>query len=105
MEEVEKKQEEIIQAMADVQDNIKCQEEAMNFYMDQLDDFENRERRQNICIHSLPEAYHTSNLIVTVQGLFQQILGGQSKKLWKWAEYIMFHSMYRPNIIRMDQEI
>lgn len=59
--------------MADVQDNTKYQEEILKSYMDQLDDFENRDRRQNIRIRGLPETY-TSNL-VTIQSLFHQILG------------------------------
>lgn len=47
---VEKGQEEILQVIADVQDTTKYHEEILNTYMNQLDDFENRDRRQNIRI-------------------------------------------------------
>lgn len=47
----------------------------MNTYRDQLDDFENRDRRQNIRIWNLPEKYKSDDLLVTVQKLFLKIMG------------------------------
>lgn len=43
--------------------------------MDQMDDHENRDRRQNICIRGLPEVKRAPDLLLTVIGLFCQILG------------------------------
>lgn len=74
VEVIENGQEEIVQAVADVQDTIKY-EEIMNNYRDQLDNFKNRDRRQNIRIRGLPEKYHSSDLPVVVQKFFCQIMG------------------------------
>lgn len=52
---MEKSQEVMVQAVADVQDSIKDHEDALNSYKDQLDDYENRDRRQNIRIKGLSE--------------------------------------------------
>lgn len=42
--------------------------------MDQLDDYENRDCHQNIRIRGLPEIYHTTDLLATVENLFNQIM-------------------------------
>lgn len=48
---------------------------SFNSLLDQLDDYENRNRRQNICICGLREATRAPDLLHTVQGLFCQLLG------------------------------
>lgn len=50
VEVLEEGQDQIKQAMGEVQDIIKQQEDMLNTYRDQLDDIENRDRRQNIRI-------------------------------------------------------
>lgn len=45
----------MVQAVEDVQDTIKNNEEVLNSYRDQLDDYENRDRWQNIHIKRLPK--------------------------------------------------
>lgn len=48
-------QEETTQAVGNFQDTVKHHKELLNFYRDQLDDFENRDHRENIRIQDLPE--------------------------------------------------
>lgn len=63
--------------MADVQDTIKNHEDVLNSnsYRDQLDDYENRDRRQNIHIKGLPETIRMLELAPAVQNVFGQIMG------------------------------
>lgn len=81
VETLENNQEAIIHAVTNTQDTIKHQEELMNTYRDQLDDYENRDHRQNIKIRDLPERYHGKELLVSVQNLFQQIMGQEESEL------------------------
>lgn len=67
VETLENSHEAVAQAVADIQDTVKYHEEVLNLYKDQLDDYENRDRRQNICIKGLPEAIQAYNLLPTVQ--------------------------------------
>lgn len=75
IEKVENDQEVMVHAVADVQDAIKNHEDVLNSYRDQLDDYENRDRRQNICIKGFHESIQTPELVSTVQKIFCQILG------------------------------
>lgn len=75
VEKVENDRDVMIHAVADVQDAIKNHEDVLNSYRDQLDDYENRGKRQNIRIKGLPESVQSPELIPTVQKLFCQILG------------------------------
>lgn len=75
VESMEKSQEVMVQVVADVQDSVKDHEDALNSYKDQLDDYENRDRRQNIRIRGLPETIQTSELTSVVQKVFSQIMG------------------------------
>lgn len=68
----------MVQVVADIQDTVKYHEEVLNFYRDQLDDYENRDRRQNIRIKGLPETILSPDLLPTVQRLFRQIMGDSS---------------------------
>lgn len=54
VEKLENDQEAMVHVVVDVQDVIKKHEDVLNSYRDQLDDYENRERRQNIRIKGLP---------------------------------------------------
>lgn len=67
VEKVENDQEAMVHAVADVQDAIKKHEDVLNSYRDQLDDYENRDRRQNIRIKGLPESIQTPELVSTIQ--------------------------------------
>lgn len=53
---MENGQDDTKQVMAVIQDIIKHHEVVMNSLLDQLDDYENRDHRQNIHIRGLPEA-------------------------------------------------
>lgn len=75
VETIENSQDDIRQAMVEVQDTIKNQEVVMNSLLDRLDDYENRNWRQNICIRRPPETIETSDLLQSAQSLFRQILG------------------------------
>lgn len=68
-------EDQIKQAMGEVQEIIKQQEDMLNAYRDQLDDIRNRDRRQNIRIRDLPEKYNNKDLLATVQKCFSQIFG------------------------------
>lgn len=57
----------MVQVVAEVQDTIENHEDALNTYINQLNDYKNRDRRQNIHINGLPEAIQTAKLISTVQ--------------------------------------
>lgn len=59
----------------------KQHEDVLNPLLDQLDDYKNRDRCQNICIRCLPEATHAADLLPTVQGLFRQIPGDAAPDL------------------------
>lgn len=78
VESLENSHEAVVQAVADIQDTVKQHEEALNFYRDQLDDYENRDCRQNIPIKGLPETIRSPELLPTVQRLFRQIMGDSS---------------------------
>lgn len=78
VELLENSHEAVVQAVADIQDTAKYHEEALNFYRDQLDDYENRDRRQNIRIKGLPETIQSPDLLPTVQRSFRQIMGDSS---------------------------
>lgn len=80
VEVLENGQDEITQAVGEVHDIIKQQEDLMNTYRDQLDDFENRDCRQNIQIRDLPEKYNSNDLLVTIQKLFSQIMGSAASE-------------------------
>lgn len=86
VEEMEKEQETTVHVVADVQESIKKYEEVLNSYRDQLDEYENRDRRQNIRIKGLQESITTSELVPTAQKIFRQIMGDQA-----------------PNIIEIDR--
>lgn len=81
VEKVESEQEAIVHAAADVQDTIKKNEEVLNSYRDQLDDYENRGRRQNIRIKGLPESIPASELVSTTQKIFIQIIEDQAPEI------------------------
>lgn len=67
-----------MQAVADIQDFTKHHEEVFNSYRDQLDDYENRDRCQNIRIRGLPETNRTHDLLSTVYEFFLQIMEDSS---------------------------
>lgn len=73
VETVETGQEDIIQTMEAIQDATRHYEEVLNSLLDQLYDYENRDRHQNIHIRNLPEATRAPDLLLTMQDLFLQI--------------------------------
>lgn len=75
VETLENGHEAMMQVVEDIQDTTKYHAEVLNSYKDQLDDYENRDRRQNICIKGLPETIRASELLPTVQELFHKIMG------------------------------
>lgn len=62
------------QAVDLLRDRAHRHDSMMESLLLQLDDYENRERRQNICIRGLPETTLNCNLIPTLQGPFTQVL-------------------------------
>lgn len=83
VEEMEISQDDIKQAVADTQEAVKNHEEKLNSLLDQMDDQENRDRRQNIRIQGLAEVKGAMDLFQTVTGLFRQILGPQAPDVIK----------------------
>lgn len=75
VESLEDYYEATIQAVTEVQDSIKEHEDVLNLYKDQLDDYENRDRRQNIRIKGLSETIQTTDLTSVAQKVFCQIMG------------------------------
>ncbi|XP_073462226.1 uncharacterized protein [Aquarana catesbeiana] len=86
VEVAEKEQETITQEVVDVQESIRKYEEILNSYREQLDEYENRDRRQNIRIKGLKESITAKELAPTAQKIFGQILGAQA-----------------PNVIEIDR--
>lgn len=81
VEEIEINQDDIKQAVVDTQEVVKKYEEKLNFLLDQIDDQENRTRRQNIRIRGLSEVKGATDLAQTVTDLFRQILGSQTPEV------------------------
>lgn len=75
VEGMEKEQEVIIQAVTETQESMKKYEETLNAYRDQLDEYENRDKRQNIRIKGLKESITATELAPVAQKMFGQILG------------------------------
>lgn len=73
VETLENGHEAVVQAVADIQDTAKYHEEVLNLYRDQLDDHENKDRRQNIHIKGLPEAIRMPELLTAVISTPQNI--------------------------------
>lgn len=86
VEGMEKEQEVIIQAVTETQESMKKYEETLNAYRDQLDEYENRDKRQNIRIKGLKESITATELAPVAQKMFGQILGDQA-----------------PNVIEIDR--
>ncbi|PIO27508.1 hypothetical protein AB205_0191200, partial [Aquarana catesbeiana] len=80
-EGMEKEQETTVQVVAYVQESMKKYEEILNSYRDQLDEYENRDRRQNIRIKGLKESITTIELAPTAQKIFGQIMGDQAPNI------------------------
>lgn len=59
-----------MQTVTVLQETATHHEDVLNSLLDQLHDYENRDRRQNIHIHGLSKATRTPDLLPTVQGFF-----------------------------------
>lgn len=62
----------LLQTILALQENAILHKDTLIPLLEQLDDYKNRDRKQNICI---PEANRPQDLLPTVQGIFQLILG------------------------------
>ena len=81
VEEWEMDQEDTRQAVVDLQEITKKHEEVLNSMLDQMDNYENRERRQNIRIRGLPEIEQRNELQLLVIRLFRLIMGTSAPEM------------------------
>lgn len=75
VETLETGHEEVVCSIKALQAHIHQQDNRIELLTLQLDDHENRERRQNIRIRGLPESITTTDLEKVLQRIFTQILG------------------------------
>lgn len=59
-------------------ERYKTQDQRINSLLDQMDDLENSSLRVNICIRGLPESTAPRDIVPTLQGVFQYILGREA---------------------------